>query len=113
MALFPLAETMTCRSLDPWSDCPAPVRARDRRTNVVWWWRTALPTIPLTDSLPTISSDHAFHSHHQARRSRTRPPARPASAARCIRRAAGRRNSRWTVAAIAERGPPSAASCFT
>lgn len=112
MDLFPLADTNTCRSPDPWSDRAVAVRARVRRTDVVWWWRTALPTVRPTAGLPTPSDDD-FHFHHQARRPRTRPQARPASAARCIRRAVAQRNTRWTVAAIAERGPPPAASRFT
>ena len=113
MALFPVADTTTCRFPDPWSDRAGPVRARARRTDVVWWWRTTLLTVRPTAGLPTPSDDdHHFH-HHQARRPRIRPQARPASAAWCIRRAAARRNSRWTVAAFAERGPPPAASRFT
>jgi len=112
MGLFPLADTNTCRFPDPWSDRAAAVCARARRTDVVWWWRTALPIVRPTAGLPTPSDD-VSHFHHQARRPRTRPQARPASAARCIRRAAAQRNSRWTVAAIAERGPPPAASRFT
>lgn len=110
MGLFPLAYTNSCRSPDPWSDRAVAVRARARGTDVVWWWRTAMPIVRPTSVLPIPPNDDS-HFHHQARRPRTRPQARSASAVWCIRRAAARRNSRWTVAAIAERGPPPAASC--
>ena len=112
MGLFPLADTNTWHSPDPWGDRAVAVRARACRTDIVWWWRTALPIVHPTAGLPTPSDDIS-HFHHQARRPRTQPQARSASAARCIRRAAAQRNSRWTVAAIAERGPPPAASRFT
>ena len=112
MGLFPLADTNNCLSFDPSRDGVAPARSRVPRADVVWWWRTTLPTVRPTAGLPTPSDDPTL-SHHQARRPRTDPAARHASSARCIRRAAVPRSPHWTVAAIAERGPPPAASRFT
>jgi hypothetical protein len=109
MGLFPLADTNNWLFSDPSRDRPAPVRWQVMRADVVWWWRTALPT-----TCPTAGtkdpSDDSTHSHHQARRPRTGPVARQASPARCIRRAAVPRSPHRTVAVLAERGPPPAAS---
>ena len=112
MGLFPLADTNNCLSSDPSRDRAAPARARIPRTDVVWWWRTTLPIVRPTALMPAPSDDQTL-SHHQARRPRTDPVARPARRVRCIRRAAVPRSPHRTVAAIAERGPPPAASEVT
>lgn len=112
MGLFPLADTNNCLSSDPSRGRVAPARSRIPRADVVWWWRTTLPTVRPTAVMPAPSDDQT-HSHLQARRPRTDPVARQASLVRCIRRAAVSRSPHRTVAAIAERGPPPAASCFT
>jgi len=112
MGLFPLADTNNWLSSDPSRDRVAQVRRRVTRADVVWWWRTALPTVCPTPGL-TDPSDDSTLFHHQARRPRTGSEARPASSARCIRRAAVPRSPHRTVAALAERGPPPAASRFT
>jgi hypothetical protein len=111
MGLFPLADTNICLSSDPARDRAAPVRWRVTRADIVWWRRSALPTMDPTAVLPISSSDDTL-SPSQARRPRTGRPARSASAARCIRRVTVLRSPHRTVAAIAERGPPPAASRF-
>ena len=112
MGLFPLADTNNCLFSDPSRGRVAPPRPRASRADGVWWWRTALPTVRSIAVLPN-PSDHQTLSQHQARRPRTDPVARQASVVRCIRRAAVPRSPHRTVAAIAERGPPPAASRIT
>ena len=112
MGLFPLADTINCLSSDPSRDRVAPARPRVPRAEVVWWRRTALPTVRPTAVMPAPTDDQTL-SHHQARRPRTDPAARPTSPARCIRRAAVPRSPHRTLAALAERGPPPAASRST
>src|SRR3954447_22330987 len=104
MDLFPLADTNIRLSSDPSRDCVTPAQLRVPRTDVVRWWRSALPIERPNAGWSHPSDDYTL-SHHQARRPPPGPSPPPASAARCIRRVAVLRSPRRTVAAIAERGP--------
>jgi hypothetical protein len=112
MGLFPLADTNNWLSSVSSRVRPALVRRRVTRANVVWWWLTASPTVCPTAASSDPSDDSSL-IHHQARRPRTGSDTRQASSARCIRRAAVPRSPHRAVAALAERGPPPAASRFT